>query len=418
MKLQYICNSGCIVYLDTGTKILIDPWITDGIYLGSWIHSPALKYQYQNLELSEDDLMYISHVHSDHLDIKFLDHINKNISVILHKDKGGFAKRVLKSIGFNHFIELESTEKAEFKDKNLCLTMFGPFTKHPFEIDTKLGNIIDSSCLFTSGNQSFLHVNDNKLNEDSVKKFNLEGMSPDCVLINYNPAGPYPSCFKNFNAKDKIKISREVGLKCLNNTIKSLKLINPKYVIPTSGNYKINEELDKGGKITKSLGHIDIQEANDLVNSHGLKSIIIRESQMLNLESGELTSNLNSTKIKKMDNSKKIPYFKEPYLNKKDLIPIIHKARDLMKNRWDKYGGGDVKTNIVLEIDNSNEIVLSEGNASFCELRISMDLRLLRNIINRKAFFDDAQIGCHITFSRIPNIYEYDAMTMLQFLHL
>ena len=38
-------------------------------------------------------------------------------------------------------------------------------------------------------------------------------------------------------------------------------------------------------------------------------------------------------------------------------------------------------------------------------------------ILNREVFFDDAQIGCHINFKREPDKYEYDAMTLLQFLH-
>ena len=79
-----------------------------------------------------------------------------------------------------------------------------------------------------------------------------------------------------------------------------------------------------------------------------------------------------------------------------------------MKDRWQKYGGTDIKTRITLEIDKKNQVIVSEGENSYCDLKIYMDKRLLNEIINRKLFFDDAQIGCHIKFKRSPDIYRYD----------
>ena len=155
MKIQFISNSGCLVYLNTGRKILIDPWITEGIYIGSWINSTPLKRDYLNLKLLDDDFLYISHVHSDHLDVKFLEKINKNLKVILHNHQGNFVKKCLSKIGFKRFIEIDSKCSKTLDNENLKITMFGPFTKHPFQNDTKIGNIIDSSCLFECGGFSF-----------------------------------------------------------------------------------------------------------------------------------------------------------------------------------------------------------------------------------------------------------------------
>ena len=94
MKLQFISNSGCILYLKNGKRILIDPWITEGIYLGSWIHEPALKYSYEEISLTKDDYIYISHVHEDHLDIDFLGGINKDVSILTPTTPFNFTKKL------------------------------------------------------------------------------------------------------------------------------------------------------------------------------------------------------------------------------------------------------------------------------------------------------------------------------------
>ena len=155
-----------------------------------------------------------------------------------------------------------------------------------------------------------------------------------------------------------------------------------------------------------------------MINSVGLDSIIFEESQILNFEDFSISYD---DKLKPYS-QKYIPNSVN-YLNKKnpdieELLCDLKKAISAMKHRWQKYGGTDIKTRITLQIDEKNKITLWEGEASYCDLKISMDKRLLNEIINRKAFFDDAQIGCHIKFKRLPDIYEYDAMTMLQFLHL
>ena len=47
-----------------------------------------------------------------------------------------------------------------------------------------------------------------------------------------------------------------------------------------------------------------------------------------------------------------------------------------------------------------------------------MDLRLLRRILDRKAHWNNSEIGTHISFKREPNLMEPDTHTMLSFFHL
>jgi aspartyl/asparaginyl beta-hydroxylase (cupin superfamily) len=47
-----------------------------------------------------------------------------------------------------------------------------------------------------------------------------------------------------------------------------------------------------------------------------------------------------------------------------------------------------------------------------------MDERLLRRILDRQAYWNNAEIGAHIGFHRAPNRYEPDLHLGLQFFHL
>ena len=51
-------------------------------------------------------------------------------------------------------------------------------------------------------------------------------------------------------------------------------------------------------------------------------------------------------------------------------------------------------------------------------LECRLDERLLWRILWRKAGWNNAEIGAHINFVRVPNYYEPDLHTGLQFLHL
>ena len=49
-----------------GKKILFDPWLTDGVYLGAWSHYPYFDLDSNLSEINSYDAIYISHIHPDH----------------------------------------------------------------------------------------------------------------------------------------------------------------------------------------------------------------------------------------------------------------------------------------------------------------------------------------------------------------
>jgi len=69
IELKYI-YSACVITTTPDIRILHDPWFTEGIYDGSWFHFPKVTNPFKSI--GNVDLIYISHIHPDHYDSKFL----------------------------------------------------------------------------------------------------------------------------------------------------------------------------------------------------------------------------------------------------------------------------------------------------------------------------------------------------------
>jgi hypothetical protein len=72
---------------------------------------------------------------------------------------------------------------------------------------------------------------------------------------------------------------------------------------------------------------------------------------------------------------------------------------------------------VFIKVEDKSINVVSAENPNG-QIECSLDLRLLRRILDRKSHWNNAEIGCHIELNRIPNYYSPDIHTALQFLHL
>ena len=95
-------------------KLLVDPWLTDGEYYGSWSHYPAFDFEKNLNEINSYDAIYISHIHPDHCSDETLKKINKNIPIYILSYHSKFLKFKLEKLGFK-VIEIENFESTKLR---------------------------------------------------------------------------------------------------------------------------------------------------------------------------------------------------------------------------------------------------------------------------------------------------------------
>ena len=71
MKIKLYRSATVGIKLDN-FKVLMDPWLVDGEYFGSWSHFPRFDLDKYLDEINSYDAIYISHIHPDHCSDKTL----------------------------------------------------------------------------------------------------------------------------------------------------------------------------------------------------------------------------------------------------------------------------------------------------------------------------------------------------------
>ena len=100
-----------------------------------------------------------------------------------------------------------------------------------------------------------------------------------------------------------------------------------------------------------------------------------------------------------------------PLLKKK----IIEASRNL--NNKIKNFNVNIKSNVYIKLG-KNKIKILNGKIRDRKIICSMDPRLLKRILDRKAHWNNAEIGCHINFYRTPNKMDADVHTAMSFFHI
>ena len=417
MKFKFIGNASGIFYGDKGTSLLCDPWIINGVQEGSWAHYPPLETTME--DLLDVDVIYLSHIHQDHYDDRHFTKFRKNIPIIVLDDKYNFLIKNLERNGFTNLILIKDNETksvAEFE-----ITLYAPFIEDNFS-NAKVGNLIDSAMVIQNNNTVAINFNDNTPSLECCTMLRNKFNKIDLAMINYNAAGPYPSCFKNLTDAEKFEAHKKILSRNYDHLVLTANELQPLYVLPFAGAYVLSGKM---GYKNKYLG-TDTWDACKAYTSSKLNNpidvICLRDKDIFDLETG--SANNDYVPIDKRHMEKyiiEISQLKYPYEedNEPDMSILLHdigRASLAMQERMDKHGI-KLNTEIFLKI-NGVEIAIHTPSLSNQKLVSELDNKLLRRIFDRKAHWNNAEGGCHIEFIRTPNIYEFDAHTSLQFFHL
>jgi UDP-MurNAc hydroxylase len=111
MRITSIGHAGLLIETSAG-RIVCDPWFNPA-YFGSWFPFPDNSW-IDPAMLADADYLYVSHLHRDHCDRRWLaEHMSKNTRVLLPDFPVPDLRDELESLGFRHFTQTRNHEPVE-----------------------------------------------------------------------------------------------------------------------------------------------------------------------------------------------------------------------------------------------------------------------------------------------------------------
>lgn len=428
MKLTHIDNA-CCIYESQGFKLLADPWLTDGAFEGSWFHYPPLVTTFDYIK--DIDVLYISHLHPDHFDEKILKQFvqqNAAIPVIVLDKEPNFLKRKLKDIiGFTNIIPIKDQES--FDIGPFVITMYAPFTTHPFD-KSELGNFIDSAIVVESNGKVVLNANDNTPTLSSARMLKEHHGQFTVVQLKDSLAGAYPSCFRNLSDTEKLYEASRLIKRQLSAMCEIAKELETDWFQPFAGDYQLGGYLANKNKF---LGVAGKKFSAEFIASKAIKPLVLNEQGSIDLITGELKATYRSNiipydKWTKQVKQTRFAYESEVQPNLLEMESLLKAARQKLWTKQEQlnfkpvynisvnYGSSHYYCFCLHDPIDDAFFIPHEHSLDSFDLICYLDSRLLYRILTRKSHWNNADVGCHIDYRR-KGEYNPDVHMIMSFFH-
>ena len=425
-------------------KIIIDPWFTDGKYLGTWHNFPRVSETYLYERLANVKYCLITHLHKDHFDINAIKKYFSYDTIFLIPKVFGFQviEGTLKKEGYLNTNVLECSNEVYNTDKFSIRTV-PPLNVSGLEAHTDNQLSIDGGFVLVnkaSKAKLVFLADDNLYSEERVKE-NYELInSPDLIAFAYSGfATDYPFNF-NFSLKEKIKITQHHEENRFNTQLSNLKLIKPKCIMPYSS------EFVPVGKHSKHwhnvLPHIWTSSKKEVTSRYSkaldTKGIYLYLGDKLLID-GE--RNISADKISTDDKflSQLRNYYEKEskidhYKNENENIIPVSRIKSLLKKASSNYLKSLKKyklhplqtiiiksdNNIIGSIDKNGtfEEVSADNNINGNTLLIEVPSYILERLLTAQEHWDDAALSLRLNYERSPNIFCSDTLQAVNYLNV
>lgn len=445
MRVQYIYSATVLVE-HAGTRILCDPWFTEGIYHGSWYHYPPLRYAPR--DFADVDALYLSHIHPDHFDAEALRQFPKEMPVYIHEYAEKYLLKGLTRLGFTKVREVPHKGRVELgpdfrmevlSADNCDPTVCGRFFGCVFPGSMRLTMQIDSMAVFRGGGKTVINANDcpYPLAQPVCDYLKKEYGTVDFLMVGYGGAGEYPQCFDE--EMDEATLAENASRKkgqMLHQTAQYLRHLQPASFMPFAGLYVL------GGRFAHRNRFRGVPELEELpaefsalLQKHGLSS------RMVLLNSGEwfdVDRQAASAPFTPPDPAERARYIREVLGGKAyeyetrfrakeraDLTPALREAQGRMwkyqelcgyRSDWKVYldTGEDQLYRVPYNGQPVDRVPRDAEEQPY--VRIRLDYSLLKMILERKAHWNNVIIGSHLTFARKPEVFDRAVYQVLCYL--
>ena len=415
-------------------RILIDPWVNTANE-GSWAGTKnGNKFVFESLKEKQVDFIYISHLHTDHFDKKFLkdlkNHQKKKFKLIIKKFKDNRLKNHLISCGFNkeQIIDIKEFEVLNLSEKTKFIILpqesSSNTPSHYIKYD------LDTSCVYIDENVRLYNQVDNAYSVTDLKKImkklkKIIDIKFDLAFIPYCAASEFPQSFINLNRK-KEKI--EVISSRIKKFIDIGESIDCNTVIPAGGSYHLDNIFSK---LNNYLAVPEFRVINNLFNKYKSRKfkivdtnknfflannykIVPKKNFFTKYFKSQLSSdkrNIGYNKIRNKFSAEKISNI---------LKKLERKLPDFKKNLYNK-----TNTEIEINVWNKQPLLIKNlkrkepkikhkvffDKRKKIQLKVHLYYKLLLGIIYNQVSWNEVQNHC--LFERRPNKYDPDTVMWL-----
>lgn len=435
------------VAIKTGdVNILCDPWLTDGIYYGSWCNYPPINLD--KCDFNDVDYVYISHVHPDHFDPKTMELLSKEIPVLIHKYHQKFLKANIERLGFRVIeldnavpFQLSNTTKfsiyaADNCDPTICGKMFGCIGP-----EVKGSMQLDSLCVIDDGTSILVNTNDCPygISKNTLQVVKKHYPKIDFALVGYTSASLYPHCMMDFNQTDMDAGIERAKRSGLSTAIQTLQVLQPEAYMPFAGTYII------GGREHHKNHNLPIPEIQDAVleiQNKLSESDILATPVLLNFrETYDVKLGIQSAPYTPVDVAARAQYIAdvaqhfsydfddEPFPDDDELLEMFKVATDRLKVKQKELNFFE-NINLLFDLPSGNFALINLENGNLKKAvthtdlpnwhRFKLDPRLLSRALKGPKFanWNNIEIGGLLDFSRKPDVYRMDVHVLINALHI
>ncbi len=238
MQVRYIANACFLITLSTGETLLTDPWF-DGPCQQTWWNFPpvpeALKAE---VWASKPDLIYISHLHHDHLHPQTLAPFDHATPVIIGKLNTPNLRNAIRAVGFANITEIPFETRTPIGRGACEAVIFKDFHGNTRGDETQVDYDLDTSIyLYDPDGTRLFNAVDNTILPPDAARIAAEYGAPDIAMLPYASASLYPMGMGDYDDAAKTAAMQALRERTRGNFRENVKALGAKKVIPAGGEY-------------------------------------------------------------------------------------------------------------------------------------------------------------------------------------
>jgi len=407
--------SACIVIETNDFRICCDPWFTQGIYDGAWFQYPQVEDP--TVKIGQIDFVYVSHIHPDHYDPKFLRELlaaSPNCQLIIGDENQAFLRTKMLRDGFTPI----STRYLEVGATQLAII--------PNRADSEIN--IDTALVVKDDSHIVVNLNDCPFDENQVSAIKeFCERSPDLACLPYAGAGPYPQMYKFISEADRDREAVAKEEQFLRLFGRYLDALCPSYAMPFAGLYYLAGDHRKLNRVRGIPDAVEVRSRfgdQVVVLKEGVGQIDLSNGSILHPRTKPYDVAERDLRLSEFDHYP-VPYSSELEPEENDLIDLLAQAHRRAVSRMTDFSNRW----ICLKTPKSRYLCIHHELPGVVKVRdslsdmpyreeIYLDGRHLRGLLERRYHWNNAEIGSHFEFYREPNIYDRRIYNLLNFLHV